>query len=150
MTLQEKLAELIPQWREERAKLIKEKGSKVLTECTVNMAFGGMRGVKGMVCDTSLVEPDKGLIIRGHPLLEIKDLWPEQTFILLLTGEIEPLDSPMVKAYQAEMDRRSQLPQYVIDVLESMPADSHPMCMLDTGVLVMERESTFRAWYDKA
>jgi hypothetical protein len=65
MTLQEKLAELIPQWREERVKLIKEKGSVVLTEATVAMAFGGMRGVKGMVCDTSLVEPDTGLIIRA-------------------------------------------------------------------------------------
>jgi len=31
-----------------------------------------MRGVKGMICDTSLVEPDVGLIIRGYPILDLK------------------------------------------------------------------------------
>ena len=148
-TLQDKLAELIPQWRTQRAETIKEYGSKVLTEATVQMAFGGMRGVKGMICDTSVVEPDKGLIIRGNPLLEIMDLYPEQTFCLLLTGEIYPLDSDIIKNFQLEMDRRSQLPDYVYAVLESMPPDSHPMCMLDTGILVMEKESSFRQWYDK-
>jgi len=148
-TLQARLKELVPQWRAERARLIKEKGDKVLTPATVAMAFGGMRGIKGMVCDTSVVEPDKGLFIRGHHLLEIMDLWPEQTFILLLTGDIKKLDDEMVREYQREMDKRSQVPQYVYDVLESMPNDSHPMCMLNTAILVMERESSFRREYDR-
>ncbi|MFH1131534.1 MAG: citrate (Si)-synthase, partial [Pseudomonadota bacterium] len=68
-TLQERLNQLIPEWRKERARLIKEKGDVVLTPATVAMAFGGMRGVKGMICDTSVVEPDKGLFIRGRHLL---------------------------------------------------------------------------------
>jgi citrate synthase len=34
-------------------------------------------------------------------------------------------------------------------VLEAMPPDSHPMCMLNTGILVMEKESSYRKWYDK-
>ena len=145
----EKLQEIIPQWRAERAKLLKEKGDKVISEATVKMAFGGMRGLKCMVCDTSVVEPDKGLFIRGHHLSEIEQLWPEQTFLLLLTGEIYDLDSDIIKNYQKEMDRRAKLPQYVYDVLESMPSDSHPMCMLNTGILVQEKESTFRKEYDK-
>jgi citrate synthase len=148
-TLQEKLQELIPQWRTERAKILKEYGDKELSKATVTMAFGGMRGIKGMICDTSVVEPDKGLIIRGYPLLDIMDLWPEQTFCLLLTGKIYDLDDPIIKNYQKEMDRRSQIPQYVYDVLEAMPRDSHPMCMLNTGILVMEKESSFRAAYIK-
>jgi len=154
-TLQERLQELIPQWRQERASILKEYGAKDISGATVAQAFGGMRGIKGMICDTSVVYANDGdhgpggLYIRGRHLLEIKELWPEQTFILLLTGDIEPLDSEMVKAYQLEMDRRSQLPQYVYDVLEAMPKDSHPMCMLDTGILVMEKESTFRQMYDK-
>ena len=148
-TLQSRVKELIPEWRAVRANLIKDKGKTVLTEATVGHAFGGMRGVKGMICDTSVVEPDKGLFIRGHHLLDIMDLWPEQTFILLLTGEIHDVGSEMVQSYQRDMDRRAQLPQYVYDVLEAMPADSHPMCMLNTGILVMEKESTFREWYAK-
>ncbi|MFH1810753.1 MAG: citrate (Si)-synthase [Pseudomonadota bacterium] len=148
-TLQEKLGELVPEWRKERASVLKELGDKVLTPATVQMAFGGMRGIKGMICDTSVVEPDKGLIIRGRPLLDIMDLWPEQTFCLLLTNEIYDLDSPVIKNFQKEMDRRSQLPDYVYAVLESMAPDSHPMCMLNTAILVMEKESTFRQMYDK-
>jgi citrate synthase len=147
--LQEKLQQLIPQWREQKANIIKEKGKASLSDCTVAQAFGGMRGVKGMICDTSVVEPDKGLFIRGHHLLEIMDLWPEQTFLLLLTGEIYDRNSDIVQEYQKEMDRRSQLPQYVYDVLESMAPDSHPMCMLNTGILVMEKESSYRKWYDQ-
>ncbi len=148
-TLQQRLKELVPQWREERNKLMKEKGNVVLTPATVAMAFGGMRGIKGMICDTSVVEPDKGLFIRGHHLLEIMDLWPEQTFCLLLTGDIPKLDSEMVKAFQQEMDRRSQLPEYVYEVLEAMPGDAHPMCLLNTGLLAMEGESSFRKMYEQ-
>jgi citrate synthase len=148
-TLHDVLKQLVPQWRQERARLLKDKGNVVLTPTTVAMAFGGMRGVKAMVCDTSVVEPDKGLFIRGYHLLEIVDLWPEQTFVLLLTGQIYRRDHEVIKAFQLEMDRRAKLPQYVFDVLEAMPRDSHPMCMLNTGVLVMERESSFRQWYDR-
>jgi citrate synthase len=39
------------------------------------------------------------------------------------------------------------VPAYVWKVLEAMPKKSHPMCMLDTAILVMEKESEFRAAY---
>ena len=146
-TLQETLAQKIPVWREEIGKVRKEVGGKVVSEVTINQAYGGMRGVKGMICDTSVVEPDKGLIIRGHPLLEIKHLWPEEILFLLLTGEMP--DEQDKDALQQDYDKRAAVPEYVWDVLEVMPPDSHPMCMLDTAVLVMERESVFRQWYDK-
>lgn len=146
-TLQETLAKKIPVWRGEIAQIKKKHGTKVVSEVTVNQAYGGMRGVKGMICDTSVVEPDKGLIVRGHPLLEIKHLWPEEVFFLLLTGELPDKDAKA--ALQVEFDRRSQVPQYVWNLLEAMEADSHPMCMLATGILAMERESIFRQSYDK-
>jgi citrate synthase len=146
-TLQEVLADKIPGWRKQIAEIKEKFGDKVISQVTVNQAYGGMRGVKGMVCDTSVVEPDKGLIVRGHPLLEIKHLWPEEVFFLLLTGE-QP-DAEAKAALQQEFDRRSQVPEYVWNLLQAMPHDSHPMCMLDTAVLVMERESSFRTWYDR-
>ena len=94
-----------------------------------------------------MVSPDTGLIVRGHPLLEIKELWPEEIFFLLLTGQVP--DAEAKTALQTEFDRRSQVPEYVWDLLHSMPEDSHPMCMLDTAILCMEKESTFREYYDK-
>ena len=82
--LQDHFADLVPEMRAEKAAVLKEKGGNEIAKATVAQAFGGMRGIKGMICDTSVVEPDKGLIIRGHPLLTIKDLWPEEIFYLLL------------------------------------------------------------------
>lgn len=43
---------------------------------------------------------------------------------------------------------QSEVPQYVWDVLEAMPKDSHPMAMFNTAILVMEHESKFRRAYD--
>lgn len=146
-TLQDVLRQKIPAYREEVGNLLKTHGDKPISEVNVQQAYGGMRGVKGMICDTSVVEPDKGLIIRGRPLLEIKHLWPEEIFYLLLTGE-EP-DAEAKAALQQDYDKRATVPDYVWDVLYAMPDDSHPMCMLDTAILVMERESVFRKWYDK-
>lgn len=146
-TLQERLAQIIPTMRKEIAEVRKNYGSVKISDVTVDQAYGGMRGVKGLICDTSVVEPDKGLIIRGYPLLEVKHLWPEEIFYLLLTGEIP--DKEAVVALQTDLAKRSHVPDYVWDVIQAMPADSHPMCMLSTAILVIERESVFRAWYDR-
>lgn len=146
-TLQEVLRDKIVKYREEVREILREHKDKVISEVTVGQAYGGMRGVKGMICDTSVVEPDKGLIVRGHPLLDIKHLWPEEVFFLLLTGELP--DDEAKAALQQEFDRRSQVPDYVWKLLYTMAEDTHPMCMLATGVLVMERESVFRKWYDR-
>lgn len=144
-TLQEKLAQQIPKLREEKAALLKEHGDKVISEVTVAQAFGGMRGVKGLVCDTSLVEPDKGLIIRGYPIGEIKDRLPEEIFYLLLTGELP--DEAALKALQKDLTDRAEVPSYVWTVLESLPNDAHPMAMLSILILTLEKESVFRKRY---
>ena len=146
-TLQEVLQEKIPAYRKQVGEILKNHGDKVISEVKVAQAYGGMRGVKGMICDTSVVGPDTGLIVRGKPLLEIKHLWPEEVFFLLLTGDLP--DDDAKAAMQKEFDGRAQVPQYVWDVLKAMPKDSHPMCMLDTAILVMERESIFRQQYTK-
>lgn len=145
--LQDRLAELIPQWRKEIGDVLKEKGGNKISDVNVKQAYGGMRGIKGMICDTSVVEPDKGLIIRGYPLLDVKELWPEEIFYLLLTGD-KP-DAEAKAALNLDLAARSHVPDYVWDVLYAMPKDSHPMCMLNTAILVMEKESAFRGWYDK-
>ena len=146
-TLQERLAQQIPKIREDIRALNKDHGSKVISEVTVEQAYGGMRGVKGLVCDTSVVELDQGLIIRGIPIAKLTDKLPEEIFYLLLTGELP--DKATLKALQDDFKKRSGVPSYVWDVLKAMPADSHPMVMFDTGILVMEKESLFRKRYDE-
>ncbi|NIM18949.1 MAG: citrate (Si)-synthase [Candidatus Latescibacteria bacterium] len=143
--LHEKFASQIPKLREERQTLLKGHGDKQISEVTVAQAFGGMRGVKGLICDTSLVEPDKGLIIRGIPILELTEKLPEEIFFLLITGELP--NEAELKDLQKEYSKRGKTPDYVWKVLEAMPKESHPMAMLDTAILVMENESEFRKRY---
>jgi len=143
--LKEKLAGQIPGLRNDIKELVTAHGETQISTVNVGQAYGGMRGVKGMVCDTSVVEPDKGLIIRGIPILEIKDKLPEEIFWLLLTGE---LPSPAELAdLQAEFRDAGSVPDYVWSVLEAMPKGSHPMTMLDTAILVLQHESKFAARY---
>jgi len=144
-TLQEKLLEQLPKKQKEIRQLVKEHGDKVISEVTITQAFGGMRGVKALVCDTSLVEPDKGLIIRGTSVLDLVDKLPEEIFYLLLTGELP--DAAALKSLQKDLRDREEVPGYVWDVLDAMSKDAHPMTMLSTAVLVMQRDSVFAKKY---
>lgn len=144
--LKQRLQELIPKWREEIGGINKTHGNKVISDVNIGQAYGGMRGVKGMICDTSEVPPDKGLIIRGIPVAQLTDKLPEEVFYLLLTGELP--DKKALTALQKDLQARQKVPAYVWKVLEAMPKDSHPMAMFDTAILAMERESLFREKYD--
>lgn len=141
--LKDKLAQQIPGLREQLKRLLKEYGERKISEVTLAQAYGGMRGIKGMICDTSVVEADKGLIIRSIPILDLTSKLPEEIFWLLLTGELPNVDE--LKSLQGEFAEHRQVPHYVWQVLETMPDDSHPMAMLSTAIMVMQRESLF-AW----
>ena len=87
-SLKKELQNQIPKVQNEIKELLNEKGDKTISEVTVSQAYSGMRGIKAFVCDTSSVSPEKGLIIRGIPLLEITHILPEEVFFLLLTGRL--------------------------------------------------------------
>ena len=143
--LRDKLAAQIPGLREDVRGLVKEHGDQVISEVTVAQAYGGMRGVKAMICDTSLVEPDAGLSIRGMPIGDLTDRIPEEIFWLLLVGELP--DPTELASLQADIKDLGEVPRYVWQVLGAMAEDSHPMAMFDTAILAMERESDFRKRY---
>lgn len=145
--LYETLRKKIPEWRYEVKQLIDARGDVAISNVTLAQAYGGMRGVKGLVCDTSSVSPDTGLIIRGRPLLSITNILPEEVFYLLLTGDLP--DETALKDLQAQLTEHQEISPYVWDVLKAMPADSHPMVMFNTAILVMEKESIFRQRYDE-
>ncbi|MBL8008011.1 MAG: citrate (Si)-synthase [Ignavibacteria bacterium] len=145
--LKEKLSSQIPGLREEAKSIVKNQGKKIIDQVTIDQLYGGMRGIKGLICDTSSVGLDTGLIIRGIPILELTDKLPEEVFFLLLTGELP--DEKALKDLQTDLHKRNEVPSYVWDVLNAMPADSHPMVMFSSAILCMEKESEFRKLYDK-
>jgi citrate synthase len=144
-TLKDKLAKQIPALRKEIHELIAANGSAAICQVTVSQIFGGMRGVVGLVCDTSLVDPDQGLSIRGVPIGRLAARKPEEIFFLLCTGELP--DAEELRGLEEELRKRAEVPYYVWDVLRALPADSHPMTMFSTAILAMERDSVFRRRY---
>ena len=97
-TLKARLAEILPQKAEEVKQLKKEHGKTVIGEVLLEQAYGGMRGIKGLVWEGSVLDPIEGIRFRGRTIPDIqKELpkgpggsepLPEALFWLLLTGEV--------------------------------------------------------------
>ena len=145
--LQKVLSEKISHWQNEIATLLKENGESKISDVSINQAYGGMRGVKGLICETSAVSADKGLIIRGHPLLDITHILPEEAFYLLLTGDLP--NQTAKEDIQNQLRAHQNVPEYVWGVLSSLPDNSHPMTMLSIAIQSMQVDSKFVKKYDE-
>ena len=145
-TLKDTLAKQIPAVRQRIKDLAKQHGNRIIDHVTLEQIFGGMRGIHCLVCDTSSVPPEKGLIVRGKPIGELSDRLPEEIFWLLMTGSLP--DAESLKCLQDELRARAAVPNYVWSVLEAMPLDAHPMCLFSTAILCMQRESEFHKRYE--
>jgi len=141
------LSEKIPIWQDEIRSVIQKKGNQKVGDVTVSQLYGGMRGIKGLTCETSAVSADKGLIIRGYPLLDITHISPEEVFYLLLTGDL-PNDDQL-SDLQAQLRSHQNIPDYIWKILEAMPKDSHPMTMLTVAIQSMQVDSLFASKYDE-
>ena len=53
------MRELIPERREEIKQVKAELGKKELGVVTVDMLYGGMRGIKGLIYEPSLLDPEE-------------------------------------------------------------------------------------------
>ena len=145
--LKKELRNQIPNVQNEIKQLISKNGDQKISGVTVSQAYSGLRGIKAFVCDTSSVDPDKGLIIRGIPLLDITHILPEEVFYLLLMGKLpEKMELDDLKK---EFSSHLEVPEYVWNVLREMPDDAHPMTMFNTAILAMQGESIFRKKYDE-
>ena len=144
--LKQELRKQIPDVQNEIKQLIVEKGDQKISDVTVAQAFSGLRGIKAFVCDTSSVSAEKGLIIRGIPLLEITHILPEEVFFLLLTSRL-PNEEELADL-KNDFSSHLEVPDYVWNVLSEMPDDAHPMTLFNTAILAMQGESVFRKKYD--
>ncbi|ONH66142.1 Citrate synthase, mitochondrial [Cyberlindnera fabianii] len=154
-TLKSRFAEQIPEKVEEIKALKKEYGKTVIGEVTLDQAYGGMRGIKGIVWEGSVLDPVEGIRFRGRTIPDIqKELpkaeggeepLPEALFWLLLTGEV-PTET-QVKAFSAELAARSQLPAHVEEILDHAPSNLHPMAQFSMAIVALESESQFAKAY---
>lgn len=139
--LKDLLAEKIKETKEKVERLKKEKGEKVVSEIRKIDILSGLRGIKSLICETSFVDPEKGLIIRGIPIAQLSEKLPEEVFWLLLTEDL-PSENEL-KDFQNELAQRSEIPKYIWGFLKSLPKESHPMAMLSLAILALQKESNF-------
>ena len=116
-------------------------------EITIKNILGGMRGMKSLVCNTSFVDPYKGLFISNLEIPDFEDKTPEEIFFLLVTGSLP--DEAELAELKTELSKRSQVPEYVWTTLKSAPKTIHPMTLFSMGIMAMEGDSVFKQKYDE-
>jgi citrate synthase len=137
----------VGQLRAERDELLATRGDREISRVTVAQVHGGLRGVNALVCDTSFVDPERGLFIRGIPVVELLDRFPEDIFFLLLIGRLPGAEETAM--VRKEIAAQERVPEPVWRVIDEMSAASHPMSMLATGLLALENESVLTRRYDE-
>lgn len=155
-TLKETFAAQIPSKIDEIKSFKKNHGKTVIDQVTLDQAYGGMRGIKSMVWEGSVLDPEEGIRFRGLTIPEVKNKLPkgpdgskepvpEALFWLLLTGEVPTEEQ--VRALSADLASRSELPDHVTKVLDSLPKTLHPMAQFSMAVTALESESKFAKAY---
>lgn len=98
---------------------------EVLFSLTKAHLESGLRGVPVGYCTTSEVDPKKGVFYVGEPIQSLAHRQPEEVFHLLLHKRWP--SAAELNAYVAEL-RRHQVPDpRVIDSLQGLPRQGHPM-----------------------
>jgi len=152
-----RLEQLVPEKRREVAEFRKAHNDTKIGEVNVGMAYGGMRGIKGLVTETSVLDPEEGIRFRGYSIPECQELLPradggneplpEGIFYLLLTGEIPTREQ--VDAISKEWAARAELPQHVVMMLKNFPEDVHPMTQFATAIAALNKDSKFAKAYSE-
>ncbi len=147
--LKQKLASQIPHLRDRVRGILTQSGKKIISQISVEQLLGGLRGVNSLLCDTSEVLLDHGLIIRGRPIAELSNRLPEEIYFLLLTGELPNKEE--LEDLQSELKKRSKVPQYMWSVLKTclIKDEPHPMSILISSLAILQRESKFAYNYSR-
>jgi citrate synthase len=153
--LKDRLAEQIPEMRQAVRALIAEHGDRKISDVSISQAYGGMRGVKSLVTETSALDPESGIRFRGYSIPEVQQVLPrpegveqvlpEGLFHLLMTGEVPTLaeTEQITAAWRAS----EALPDHTKATLDAMPTDTHPMTQFSVGILSLQHDSIFAREY---
>ncbi|MDR3580003.1 MAG: citrate (Si)-synthase [Oryzomonas sp.] len=156
MALKDTLKQKIEEHRPRTTKLTKEFGKVIIDQVTIDQCIGGARDIRSLVTDISYLDPQEGIRFRGKTIPETFAALPkapgsayptvESFWYFLLTGDVPT--AAQVAEVVAEFKTRQEVPQYVFDAIRALPRDSHPMVMLSVGILALQKDSKFAAFYN--
>lgn len=137
--------------------LLKEHGNKVIGEVSLSQVYQGMRGITGLVTETSLLDSQEGIRFRGYSIPELQqklpkaktgsEPLPEGLFYLMLFNELPTEED--VNEMTAKWQRRSHVPTHVFNTIDALPLSTHPMTMFVIGIMALQTESNFAKEYAK-
>lgn len=135
--------------------ILAKNGNKVIGEVKLSQIYQGMRGMTGLVTETSLLDAQEGIRFRGYTIPELREKLPkapggteplpEGLFYLLLLGDIPTVAD--TDAITAIWQRRSHIPNHVFGAIDALPLSAHPMTMYVTGIMALQTESKFAKQY---
>ena len=150
-TIKERFKLKADELSEEIKEILKEHGNKKIGEVVLSQIYQGMRGVTGLVSETSLLDAQEGIRFRGFTIPELQkklpkavngnEPLPEGLFYLMLMGEL-PAENDVNDITNA-WQRRSHVPNHVFDTIDSLPKSSHPMTQFVVAIMALQTESTF-------
>ena len=151
--LKEKFYEKSKEVKGEIKSILKEHADKVVSVVTLKQVFGGMRGVKSMIWETSELDAMEGIRFRGYSIPELREALPkkgneplpEGLFWLMLVGEIPTEEQ--IKWLSDQWINRINVPEHTFKMIDSFPRDTHPMILFNVAVSSMATGSRFAKRY---
>ncbi|RCI12772.1 hypothetical protein L249_0950 [Ophiocordyceps polyrhachis-furcata BCC 54312] len=150
------LRSLIPAKRELLAEFKKSYGDKVIADVRVDNVLGGMRGLRSLLWEGSVLDPQEGIRFHGRTIKDCQrdlprgttgtQMLPEAMFWLLLTGQV-PTEN-QVRVLSRQLAAQMGLPGHVRGILAILPRDMHPMTKFAMGVAALNLKSKFAQAYE--
>nr|POF05975.1 2-methylcitrate synthase, mitochondrial [Quercus suber] len=154
--LKETLKSVIPEKRE-LLKKVKSHSSKTIGEVKIENTLGGMRGLKAMVWEGSVLDANEGIRFHGRTIKDCQkelpkgtsgtEMLPESMFWLLLTGQVPSVNQ--VRVLSKELAQKAAIPAFVEKMLNDFPTDLHPMTQFACAVSALNYESKFAKAYEQ-
>lgn len=133
----------------------KNHSEHILGEYNIGNVIGGMRGMIGLLYETSALDPEEGIRFRGYSIPELREKLPkveggteplpEGIFYLMLLNELPTKED--VQELSKDWQERAKIADYVYKVLDALPKTTHPMTQFTTGVMALQNNSKFAKAY---
>lgn len=147
---------MIPAKRE-LLKKVKAHSGKSIGEVKIENTIGGMRGLKAMVWEGSVLDANEGIRFHGRTIKDCQkvlpkgtsgtEMLPEAMFWLLLTGRVP--STAQVRMLSKELAQKAAIPAFVEKMLNDFPKDMHPMTQFACAVSALNYDSAFAKMYER-
>jgi citrate synthase len=152
--LKEKFEQKVAAYASEVKDILRQYGADKFGDYTIDDIYGGMKGITGLVTETSLLDANEGIRFRGYSIPELCEKlpgngtpYPEGLFYLMLFNELPTLED--TRLINKSWTERWEIPQHVYQTIDALPKSTHPMTQFSIGIMAMQTESVFaKAYHD--